>query len=246
MPEHVHYLEPFFGSGAVFFCKQPSKFETINDLDSDVTNLFRVIRTRKDELAAAVEMTPWSREEYDASFTHAGDELEDARRFLVRCWQSFGAKFNDETGWAHSISSRGRYCTQNWRALPKRIAVVADRLLHAQIENQPGVKVIKRYSNPEVLIYCDPPYVQKIRGDRWSGEMYSAELTDADHAELLDVLDAHPGPVILSGYACPLYDDRLKHWTRLTHDATAERGKKRTEILWMNPECVRRQGRLFD
>ena len=52
MPPHVHYLEPFFGSGAVFFCKQPSKFETINDLDSDVTNLFRVIRTRKDELAA--------------------------------------------------------------------------------------------------------------------------------------------------------------------------------------------------
>lgn len=44
VPEHNVYLEPFFGSGALFFNKQPSKIETINDIDGEVCNLFRVIR----------------------------------------------------------------------------------------------------------------------------------------------------------------------------------------------------------
>ena len=46
MPPHKSYLEPFFGSGAVFFRKDPSRIETINDLDGEIVNLFRVIRER--------------------------------------------------------------------------------------------------------------------------------------------------------------------------------------------------------
>jgi hypothetical protein len=30
------------------------------------------------------------------------------------------------------------------------------------------------------------------------------------------VLDAHSGPLLLSGYAHPIYDERLKHWKRET------------------------------
>lgn len=36
IPEHHTYVEPFFGSGAVFFRKTPSNIETINDLDNDI------------------------------------------------------------------------------------------------------------------------------------------------------------------------------------------------------------------
>lgn len=32
MPEHKIYLEPFFGSGAVFFTKTPCNTEVLNDL----------------------------------------------------------------------------------------------------------------------------------------------------------------------------------------------------------------------
>ena len=44
MPPHHSYLEPFFGCGGVFFSKPPARIETINDLDGDVVNFFRVIR----------------------------------------------------------------------------------------------------------------------------------------------------------------------------------------------------------
>lgn len=60
-------------------------------------------------------------------------------------------------------------------------------------------------------------------------------MTDTDHLELLEVLDKHPGPVLLSSYAYPLYDDRLKHWSRRTAKAMAEGGREREEVLWINP-----------
>lgn len=63
MPPHKSYLEPFFGSGAVFFRKPPSRIETINDLDGEIVNLFRFIREKPKELACAVALTPYSREE---------------------------------------------------------------------------------------------------------------------------------------------------------------------------------------
>ena len=41
-PEHKVYCEPYFGSGAVFFSKQPSYIETVNDIDGNINNTFFV------------------------------------------------------------------------------------------------------------------------------------------------------------------------------------------------------------
>ena len=89
-PEHVTYIEPFFGSGAMFFTKAPSKIETINDLDQRVVNFFRVCREQPIKLAEAIYMTPVSRWEQRESLEIHPDPLEDARRFLVLSWQSIG------------------------------------------------------------------------------------------------------------------------------------------------------------
>jgi len=244
MPPHQTYLEPFFGSGAVFFNKPPSPLETINDIDGDVVNLFRVIRDRPEELARLVYWTPYSREEYYASYDMDGaDELERARRFLVRCWMARGAKTSDRTGWRHIIDHSGPSVVKWWNELPGKIAEIAERLKNVQLEQQPAIQLIQRYKRPDVLIYADPPYLLSLR----SGRMYKHEMTDEDHAELLDVLEAHPGPVLLSGYANPLYDERLRHWHRVEHRALAEAGRTRTEVLWLNPVAAEsaRQLTLF-
>ena len=43
IPQHVTYLEPFFGSGAVLFNKEPSEVEIINDLDKRVCNFLKCV-----------------------------------------------------------------------------------------------------------------------------------------------------------------------------------------------------------
>ena len=59
-PKHHSYLEPFFGSGAVFFSKQRSNIETINDLDEDVVNLFHWVQHDPERLAHEIYYTPYS------------------------------------------------------------------------------------------------------------------------------------------------------------------------------------------
>lgn len=73
MPEHSTYLETFFGSGAVFFNKEPSPIETIDHIDGKIVNLFRVIRERPDELAHAIHFIPHSRQEYYDSYLSSAD-----------------------------------------------------------------------------------------------------------------------------------------------------------------------------
>lgn len=230
-PEHQTYLEPFFGSGAVLFSKPRSSLETVNDIDGEVVNLFRIIRERPDELARSIRLTPHSREEYYQSYEEVQDELERARRLIVRLWQGRGGKTSHRTGWRSMIEMNGPLPGKEWLRFPEKIAAVAERLIGVQIENQPAVELIQRYSRQNVLIYADPPYILSTR----TTSSYKHEMTEEDHEELLDVLEDHPGPVILSGYTHPLYDDKLKDWRRETKRAKAEAGAIREEVLWINP-----------
>ncbi len=244
MPPHMTYLEPYFGSGAVFFNKTPSALEVINDLDENVVNLFKVMRDRPEELARLVYWTQYSRQEYYASYDlDIEDDLERARRFLSKQWMARGARSSDRNGWRHIIDHNGPRPVRQWNDVPDKIMLITERLKMVQLEHQPAVKLISRYARPEVLIYADPPYVLSTR----RGRMYKHEMNEADHVELLSVLDKHPGPVLLSGYASDLYDDMLGHWCREIRVAQAESAEKREEVLWINPVAAEysRQLTLF-
>ena len=182
MPPHKSYLEPFFGSGAVFFKKPPSRIETINDLDGEIINLFRCIREQPEELMRAVACTPYSRGEYEQAWDHfkAGgqvrpDGIEAARLTLVRYWQAHGSTVVYKGGWKNDRAGREyAYDVRYWRQLPERIAAVVERLKDAQIEQAPAVDVIRRFRHPDVLIYADPPYMLHTR----KGKQYIVEMAE--------------------------------------------------------------------
>jgi DNA adenine methylase len=232
MPEHETYVEPFFGSGAIFFNKGKSKVETINDMDSRIVNFFEVCRDHPNQLVDKIMMTPHSRQEYYNSYKVSDDPIEDARRLMVRCWQAIGAKTSDKTGWRSIINSNGPDTANEWATVWERIEEVAYRLKGVQIENQDALKLLDRYNRPDVLAYVDPPYLLETRSKR----LYQHEYTIEDHRQLLELLSAFKGNVILSGYQSKLYDDMLPSWNKFSFDATAESGAKRTEVIWMNYE----------
>ena len=66
--------------------------------------------------------------------------------------------------------------------------------------------------------------------------LLTLSLPVALEEEVLDALLAHPGPVVLSGYACDLYDDALAGWHRTEIRTATHGGLPRTEILWRNHE----------
>lgn len=248
MPPHIGYVEPFFGSGAVFFNKPKSPIETISDLDGSVVRFFKTCRERPDELAFAISLTPWSREEFLKSdfCDDSIDDVEAARQFLVRCWQTFGARTRCKTGWRNTTARTKNHGPDNpamWKRLPEIVFRVADRLMDAQIENRPALEVIKHNNGKDILIYADPPYVKSTR--TLNGDQYRFEMTDLDHEELLSALNAHSGMVILSGYDCDLYRDLLKGWRMECVSAKAERGVPRVECLWMNPMCAQKSPRIM-
>lgn len=213
MPEHHSYLEPYFGSGGVFFRKPASHIETINDIDGDVVNLFRCIREDAEKLAMLIEVTPYAREEYYTAFNSLSeDPFERARLFLMKTWMGHGFRTFCKSGWKNDIAGReNSYAVEYWNRLPKWVMEIVSRLKEVQIENKPALELIQRFNRPNVLIYADPPYLLSTRKMK---KQYAYEMTDADHEEMLEALRDHQGPVLLSGYDNDMYNDILQGWTK--------------------------------
>lgn len=239
IPPHKAYLEPFFGSGAVFFQKPQSTYETINDLDGGVVNFFRVCRDCPEELARKLYYTPFSRQEYieiqersaGAELQLTGEVIEDARRFCVRCCQGFGSKMADRVGWKNTKHSAGPINPATWSGVPQTVIEIAKRLKNAQIEQTDAVQLIRDYNADDCLIYADPPYLGSTRRSR----MYRVEMMgEPEHEKLLNALLEHKGPVILSGYDNEMYNGALCGWHKEQKQGRANSAKIRTETLWMN------------
>lgn len=230
LPEHKVYLEPFFGSGGVFFNKQPSYLETINDLNGDIVNLFKVCRESPDELARAIEFTPWAREEYINCYEIVGDEVERARRTLVRHHQSFGTTNSNLNTWRNSQTYNSPRCPKQWEELPETIYKICSRLKQAQIENKNALELIETYNSSDTLIYLDPPYLQELR----KRNLYKFEMSEAQHEELLELVLQSKSKICLSAYDSDLYNTRLKDWYTDEKKTTVQMGKHRTEKLYMN------------
>lgn len=241
--ERLVYLEPFVGSGAVFFNKRPGAVETINDLDGDIVNLFQVLREMPEELKRVLALTPYSREEYSRSFEPCEEPLERARRYMVRTTQAIGAKLDGKCGWRNhkQMKISGTVC--KWAGITQTIYPAACRLLGdtkhlVQIEHMDALRLIERYDNQDVLMYLDPPYV---RSTRKSGRLYRHEMDDGDQCRLLDLISRSKAKIVLSGYASPMYNEALQGWYRETTMSQTTSAAMARETIWMNYEPPYRQ-----
>ena len=89
-PDHKIYIEPFFGAGGMFFNKRKAKYNIVNDLDSDVFNLFQVVLNNRDEFLESLEITPYSSELFEYWKKNKETEpIKKAIRFIYLSKQQF-------------------------------------------------------------------------------------------------------------------------------------------------------------
>lgn len=244
-PDHKCYVEPFGGGAAVLLKKPRSYAEVYNDIDSQIVNLFRVVRDPKlsAELIEALKLTPYAREEFKNAQEVCDDAVESARRTLLLSHMGHGSSGLKKrcTGFRGDVSRPIdiRSLTGRWAEYGERIAFFCERLQGVLIENVSWERLVDKQDCIDTLFYVDPPYEF---GSRKSKEnVYKHELSDLDHEAIAAKLLKIEGMVVLSGYPGGIYDDL--GWESFDCDARTLANGKRVERIWMNPAAVERKFR---
>lgn len=64
-PAHTCYVEPFCGGAALYFLKETSKVEVINDVNGELINLYRVIKNHLEEFVRQFKWALTSRQVFE-------------------------------------------------------------------------------------------------------------------------------------------------------------------------------------
>ncbi|ADU12054.1 DNA adenine methylase [Asticcacaulis excentricus] len=160
--DHQAYVEPFVGMGGVFLRRRlrPS-VEVVNDINSDLVNLYRVIQRHPQALFRELRWRPAMRTEFERLKETRDEDLTDierAARFLYLQTLAFSGKVS---GQSYGVSLTSPHNFDLSRIEP-RIERLRVRLQSVVIENLDWLECITRYDRPGTLFYLDPPY--------WGGE----------------------------------------------------------------------------
>lgn len=205
VPKHKLYVEPFLGGGAVFFAKPKSSAEVINDIDGRVTNFYRVIQTKYDELALMIKGTAHSEIEYKRAKeilkSGNGTDVELAWAFWVQTNMSFGNILLG--GFAYDRINKSSLNNANKR--DSFTEKYAERLREVTIFQRDAVEVIRMMDSEDTFFYCDPPYVSADQG-HYKG------YTQDDFIKLLETLSRIKGKFLLSSYPEPELMDYISKY----------------------------------
>lgn len=152
LPAHKTYVEPFAGSAAVLFAKEPSEVEVINDADVEIANAYKAIKRLAPKDLEKLAKMPWVGDEatfkriFDAS---PKDELGKLHRFLYVSHFSYG-KLRSRS---FSPVAEGVEATTL-----KRLEKAIPRLKNVRVFGGDYEKVIKEFDGKETVFFLDPPY----------------------------------------------------------------------------------------
>lgn len=252
MPPHTHYVEPFFGGGAVLFRKPcDGVSEVVNDLNGALVNFWQVIANEDtcELLKRWAEGTPVCESAFEAACRESnhwkgwykgdGVSVSLAHAFFVKYRQSRQGLGKDFATLSRNRTRRGmNEQVSSWLTAIEGLPEAHERLKRVVILNAEACDVIRQQDGPNTLFYCDPPYLHSTRvttGD------YECEMSEANHAQLLLTLDGIEGKFVLSGYHSKLYDNHAatRGWRcveiKIDNKASSKAVKEqKTECLWMN------------
>lgn len=155
---HNIYAEPFMGMGGIFFRRtQKPKCEAINDINSEIVNMFRMVERFPDYLADMLKFKICSRAEFKQMLATPPlllTELERAVRYLYIQKNAFGGKVRGQA-FGVDVGRSGRLISEK---LIPQIQELHRRLAGVYIECLPYQEFITRYDRKDTLYYLDPPY----------------------------------------------------------------------------------------
>lgn len=237
IPDHVLYCEPFLGGAAVFFGKERSQVEVINDTNKELINFYRVLKEKYLDLNALVRVTLHSRKAHqDAHVINANPHLfTDVQRawaVWVLSIQSFSSMLDGTWGYDKSKRTTTTKITNKREQFTEQLAM---RLQDAQIECADAIYIIKSRDGENSFFYCDPPYYNSDCGH------YDGYTID-DFEKLLQTLSEVKGKFLLSSYPSELLKKYAKqhgwHQWSLESGVTVNKKsgymKRKVEVLTAN------------
>lgn len=188
---HKTYVEPFVGMGGVFLRRgfQP-RLEVANDLNGEISNLFRVLQRHYPQLMETMKFQITSRREFERLRKQSPEyltDLERAARFIYLQRLAFGGQVRGVFGVAPTSGPRFSLAR-----IGPVLGAAHERLEGVVFENLDWADLIPRYDTPETLFYLDPPY--------WGGENDYGKLMfeRSDFQKMADMLRDLQGRFILS------------------------------------------------
>jgi DNA adenine methylase len=152
IPPHRVYVEPFAGSAAVFFEKEPAEVEVLGDADPEIAAAFKAVKTLTDDELEALRKKDWiGRRTTFKSLQEARprSKVEKLYRFLYLSHFAYG-------------KLRGKSYNPNAEGVEARtidrIEQHRDRVRAAKIRHAHYADLVKEFDGKDTFFFLDPPY----------------------------------------------------------------------------------------
>lgn len=186
---HVCYCEPFCGAGWVFFAKQPSHVEVINDRDRELVTFWRVVQNHLEEFLRFYKYAVVSRHIFEFEKRKDPAGLTDIQR-AVRYYYLQKLSFAGKTVGRTFGTGTERPSNLNLSNVEETLLDVHWRLERVTIECLDGCECIRRYDRAHTFFFIDPPY--------WATAGYAIPFEEKDYSALRETLDGLKGRFLLT------------------------------------------------